>query len=53
MIGNKLNYLPVRQAGIHNNPADAGIVDNAEDYVFSSAIDYTGHKGLINVELLL
>ena len=46
MIDNKLNY-------IHNNPVEAGIVNNAEDYVFSSAIDYTGQKGLIHVELLL
>ena len=38
---------------IVNNPVDAEIVNNTEDYVFRSAIDYTGHKGLINVELLL
>ena len=41
----KLNYL-------HNNPVTAGIVNNSEDYVYSSAIDYTGGKGLIDLEML-
>jgi len=45
MLDNKLNY-------IHQNPVQAGIVYRAEDYVFSSAIDYSGEKGLIDVELL-
>jgi len=45
MIDNKLNY-------IHENPVKAGIVYCAEDYVCSSAIDYSGQKGLIDVELL-
>jgi REP element-mobilizing transposase RayT len=45
MIDNKLNYL-------HDNPVKAGIVYRAEDYVYSSAIDYSGEKGLIDVELL-
>jgi len=37
---------------IHNNPVEAGIVYNAEDYVYSSAGDYVGKKGLLKVELL-
>ena len=41
----KLNY-------IHNNPVTAGIVFNPEDYVYSSAIDYTDGKGLIGLEML-
>ena len=45
MLDNKLNY-------IHQNPVQAGIVYRAEDYVCSSAIDYSGEKGLIDVELL-
>lgn len=32
MIDQKLNYL-------HNNPVEAGFVNRAEDYVYSSAID--------------
>ena len=42
----KLNY-------IHNNPVEAGIVDNAEDYLYSSARSYQQKKdGLLEVELL-
>jgi len=41
----KLDYL-------HNNPVVDGIVDNPEDYVYSSARDYCGIKGLIDIELL-
>lgn len=38
----KINY-------IHENPVKAGIVDKAEDYIYSSARDYAGEKGLIEV----
>lgn len=38
----KLNY-------IHNNPVEAGLVFKAEDYVYSSASDYAGEKGLLEV----
>ena len=41
----KLNY-------IHQNPVRAGIVADAEHYLYSSAMDYTGRKGLIDVELM-
>ena len=41
-IEQKLNY-------IHQNPVKAGIVDKAEDYVYSSARNYAGEMGLINV----
>jgi putative transposase len=37
---------------IHNNPVVEGIADNPEDYVYSSARDYCGSKGLIDIELL-
>jgi len=46
MLDNKLNY-------VHNNPVEAGLVYKPEDYVFSSAIDYTGQKGLIDIVLLI
>jgi REP element-mobilizing transposase RayT len=39
----KLNY-------IHDNPVIAGFVWEAENYVYSSAIDYSGGKGLLDVE---
>jgi len=41
----KLDYL-------HNNPVESGIVSRPEDYVFSSAGDYCGEKGLIDIILL-
>ena len=41
----KLNYL-------HENPVRAGIVRNAEHYIYSSDNDfYTGKEGLIKLEL--
>lgn len=40
----KLNY-------IHNNPVEAGLVFKAEDYVYSSARDYAGEKGWIEILL--
>jgi putative transposase len=42
IIQQKLDY-------IHNNPVEAGIVNRPEDYVYSSAINYAGRKGIIEV----
>ena len=39
----KLNY-------IHNNPVRAGWVEQPEDYLYSSAKDYQGLKGLIEID---
>ena len=36
----KLEYLPVRQAGIHYNPVKAGLCQYPEDYKYSSARFY-------------
>jgi hypothetical protein len=41
----KLNY-------IHENPVRAGIVKNAKDYIYSSASNYAGMGGIIEVELI-
>lgn len=41
VIAEKINY-------IHNNPVEAGLVYKPEDYVYSSAKDYCGEKGLVN-----
>lgn len=41
----KLNY-------IHQNPVRAGIVLNAEEYIYSSAANYMGKKGILKVDLL-
>jgi REP element-mobilizing transposase RayT len=39
---------------IHNNPIEAGIVDKAEEYLYSSARDYYNGKncGLLEIEFL-
>lgn len=41
----KLNY-------IHENPVRAGIVEKAEDYLYSSARNYCGLEGVIEVEFI-
>ena len=40
VIFQKINY-------IHRNPVEAGFVFKPEDYVYSSAIDYAGEKGIL------
>jgi len=45
VIDEKLNY-------IHNNPVEEGLVFRAEHYVYSSAIDYAGEKGLLDIVLI-
>jgi REP element-mobilizing transposase RayT len=34
---------------IHNNPVRAGIVERAEEYIYSSAKNYAGEKGILDV----
>lgn len=41
VIKQKIDY-------VHNNPVEAGLVYNPEDYVYSSASDYAGKKGIID-----
>ncbi len=41
LIKEKINY-------IHQNPVEAGLVFKSYEYVYSSAIDYTGGKGLLD-----
>ena len=41
----KLEYL-------HNNPVNEGFVFRPEEYMYSSAGDYSGNKGLLSVELI-
>ncbi|MBK7879958.1 MAG: transposase [Saprospiraceae bacterium] len=45
VISQKLVYL-------HNNPVEAGIVSLAEQYLYSSASNYCGQSGLIEIEIL-
>ena len=44
-IDQKINY-------IHENPVRAGIVENEEDYVYSSAGVLAGKKGVLEVEVI-
>lgn len=44
-IEQKLDY-------IHQNPVRQEIVENPEEYLYSSAKDYVGQKGLVKIELI-
>lgn len=46
MIVQKIDY-------IHNNPVKAGFVSRPEDYVYSSACDYVGTKGMVDIEIIM
>jgi putative transposase len=46
VMDQRLDYL-------HNNPVEEGYVYEPHEYVYSSAIDYSGGKGLINVVLMV
>ena len=46
VIDEKVNY-------IHNNPVKAGLVSKPEDYLYSSALDYCGMKGLLGGVVIL
>jgi hypothetical protein len=40
VIDEKIDY-------IHNNPVEEGLVFRAQDYLYSSAADYAGEKGIL------
>jgi len=44
LIDQKIEY-------VHNNPIEAGIVFEPLHYVYSSAIDYSGGRGLITLDI--
>jgi REP element-mobilizing transposase RayT len=44
-LDEKMNY-------IHQNPVKAELVGNPEDYLYSSARDYAGEKGLVDIEFV-
>jgi len=46
IIDQKLEYL-------HNNPVEHGFTNTVEAYNWSSALDYAGMKGFVEVELLI
>jgi putative transposase len=44
VIDQKIDY-------IHNNPVEAGFVSEPEHWKYSSAIDYSGEKGLLEIDI--
>lgn len=46
LIDQKINYT-------HENPVRAMIVGRQEDYLYSSARDFSGEKGLVNIQVVL
>ncbi|MEQ9220062.1 MAG: hypothetical protein RLO17_18555 [Cyclobacteriaceae bacterium] len=45
LLDSRLDY-------IHDHPVRAGWVEQPEDYLYSSAIDYTDGKGLLEIALI-
>ncbi len=45
LLDSRLDY-------IHDNPVRAGWVEQPEDYLYSSAIDYTDGNGLLEIALI-
>ncbi|MBB6612787.1 transposase [Pontibacter sp. Tf4] len=45
MMEQRLDYL-------HQNPVEAGFVEEPWEYLYSSARDYTGNKGLVDIILI-
>ena len=45
MMEQRLNY-------IHNNPVKAGLIDSPENWKWSSAVDYFGGEGLLEITFL-
>ena len=46
MLHQKIHYL-------HHNPVRIGVAELPEDWVYSSARDYAGGKGLIQLDALV
>lgn len=46
LIDQKINY-------IHQNPVRAMIVERPEEYLYSSARDYSGEKGIVAIQLAI
>jgi len=46
------SFLEQKMDYIHFNPVRAEIVANPEEYLYSSARDYSGEKGLVNIDFV-
>ena len=47
-----MEFLKQKIDYVHSNPVKQGIVACAEDYLYSSALNYAGMKGLLDVEVV-
>ena len=56
VIVDSLNYMTAfleeKMECIRNNPVKAELVANPEEYLYSSARDYAGEKGMVNLEFV-
>ena len=50
LISNEIFYQKLEY--IHQNPVTAGFVDRMEDYPYSSAVDFYGGKGKIELSFI-
>ncbi len=46
------SFLKVKMNYIHENPVRAGWVASPAHYLYSSAVDYQGGKGLLEIDML-
>ena len=46
------DYFNQKLKSIHHNPVKAEFVNREEDYQYSSAIDWAGGKGLLEITLV-
>jgi len=51
ILVDSLNFFEQKLNNIHENQVQYGFVDSAIEYPYSSAHDYSGEKGLVNIEL--
>ena len=45
-------FLRTKMNYIHENPVRAGLVRKASDYLYSSAANYEGKKGIMDIDFL-
>jgi REP element-mobilizing transposase RayT len=48
-----IKFMEQKLEYIHNNPVKSGIVEKPEEYKYSSAIDYAGGKGILDIEKIM
>jgi len=52
MKGTSGRFAPCLRYGGYKNPVSAGFVSSPTDWIYSSARDYAGEKGLLDIILL-